>query len=717
MLSTFQRFRSHIPSQYLGPLLLLGTSCLGCIFLLLFLGARVQDKMQQEREAQALSTEIATTAAMVRHDLQDYAKWDDAVRHISLRLEPEWINDNVSTYLGKTQGYSDIFILDGKDRTVYSFRHQTPAANAAHVRLGSSFERSLTTLRHMPGSKPLILSGFTQSDGQIFVYSAAAVVPLTNKVVLPTGANNIIVLARPVDEQFLAELRKELNLQNLQLTLTPPPANRLSVAFNSPDGSPLAWLQWSSHRPGSLLREQLAPAIATLLLIAILAAGVIMRRGARTLKDLRQSELRARHLSDHDLLTGLPNRRVLLTRIGEALLSNEKFALMFMDLDGFKDANDVYGHGAGDLLLKEAASRIQTAVGNAFVARLGGDEFAVLLKSDEAEDTPSLCNAILQQFSKPFAISAYKIKLGISIGFAEEQREATSRQDELMRRADVALYAAKAAGRNCARPYEPMLDESLHLRIKLESNLRAAVEKEEIFVRYQPIVEARTGSIIAVEALARWSDKEHGDVPPDVFIPIAEMSGLINHLGRQVLTEACKAMRDTDLSLTVNLSPAQFWDRSLVEEVQAVLKETGFPPERLELEITESLMLRRPQVAAEIINTLRGMGIRIALDDFGTGFASIGYLQQLKLDRLKVDKSFIKSLEHDPKAREMLTSIIGLARACDLEVCAEGIETAMQAQLATVAGCDRLQGWLFGRPQPASEFIATSKEPIVPLVG
>jgi len=665
--------------------------------------------MQQEREAQALATEIAATSSMTLHDLQDYAKWDDAVRHVSLNFEPDWIEDNIFAYLGRIQGYTDIFILDGEDRVIYGFGNHPPAADAARLRLGPDFERSLATVRQMPVSQAPIVSGFTRSHGHIFVYSAAAIVPLTDKIRLPAGNTRLIVIARQVDDR-LARLKKELNLHNLELTLEPPRAELQSLPLKSPDGETLAWLQWSPHRPGSLLREQVAPAIAGLLLIAMLAAGVILRRGGKTLAELRKSELRARHLSDHDLLTGLPNRRVLLTRIGDALHSHDDLALMFMDLDGFKDANDVYGHGAGDLLLKEAAARIRMAADKAFVARLGGDEFAVLLTPSLPGDTLALCDAILQQFSRPFAISAYKIKLGISIGFVEERPELSHRQDELMRRADVALYAAKAAGRNCARPYEPSLDESLHLRIRLEGNLRSAVEKEEIFVRYQPIVEARTGAVVAVEALARWSDKEHGDVPPDVFIPIAEMSGLINHLGRQVLAAACAAMRDTGLSLTVNLSPAQFWDRSLTDEVRAVLRETGFPPDRLELEITESLMLRRPQVAAEVINTLRAMGIRIALDDFGTGFASIGYLQQLKLDRLKVDKTFIMALEHEPRAREMLTSIIGLARACDLEVCAEGIETPMQAQLATLAGCNRLQGWLFGRPQPASEFLALSQE-------
>lgn len=716
MPATLRRLRAHIPSQYLWPLLLLKGVSFGCIILLLFLSTRGQDELQRQREEQALGRALTTAAAMARRDLQDYAKWDDAVRHIGLRFQPDWVDDNVVAYLGRTQAYGHVFVLDEQDRTIFDAADRNPIEDAAARRLGRDFLSAIALVRSMPRSGSPIVSGYTRADGKLLLFSAAQIVPLTDKVQLKSGATKLLVIARAVDSALLAELTGDLKVDDVRLLMRPPLAGRESLVVTGFSGKPLAWLEWKSHQPGTVLRRQLVPPVAALLIIGVLAAGLILRRCARAVDDLEQSELRARHLSDHDLLTGLPNRRALIARIGDGLMADDPLALLFMDLDGFKDANDVYGHGAGDLLLREAAERIRAAAGQAFVARVGGDEFAVLLSPCTDGEAALLCEVILAQFTKPFSLGAYNIRLGISIGYSEARSGENHRQGELMRRADVAMYAAKAAGKNCARAHLPSLDEGHHLRIRLENDLRRAVEANEIFVRYQPIVEASTGDTIAVEALARWTDPVHGDVPPDIFIPIAEMSGLINAIGRQVLVAACRAMRDTRLELAVNLSPAQFWDGGLLGEVRAVLEETGFPPERLELEITESLMLRRPEAAAEVINSLRALGIRIALDDFGTGFASIGYLQQLKFDRLKIDKAFIEPLDANPCARDMLVSITGLARACSLEVCAEGIETESQARYARMAGCSRLQGWLFGRPQEAANIVCAMDSTAVPII-
>lgn len=664
--------------------------------------------MQLGREQQALSSALGTATAMARRDLQDYAKWDDAVRHISLRFEPEWIDDNVAAYLGPIQGYSKIFVLDERNRTVYDFRERQPDENAAVRALGPEFVKSVAAVRAMPMSGSPIVSGFTRANGKLLLFSTAAVVPLTQKVRLRGSATKLIVIARYLDKPLLSELAKDLNLRNVRLVPGASASGRQAIAVKAADGTRLASLEWSSHRPGSVLRRKLEPALGLLLLLGLLAAGLILRRGGKAVADLRQSELRARHLSDHDALTGLPNRRALVARIGELSASGDGLALLFMDLDGFKDANDVYGHGAGDLLLRHAAGRIREAAGAAFVDRAGGDEFAVLLAPAGEGEAGRLCQDILAAFAEPFAIGAYHIRLGVSIGFVEEP-SASNRHDELLRRADVAMYAAKAAGKNCARNYRPSLDESHLQRLRLEDDLREAIERNSIYVLYQPIVDTRSDRIVAVEALARWSHRVHGEVPPDVFIPIAEMSGLINDIGRQVLKVACQEMRETDLELAVNLSPAQFWDGALLSDVGTILEETRFPPERLELEITESLMLRRPQIAADVIDRLRALGIRIALDDFGTGFASIGYLQQLKLDRLKIDKTFIAPIDRDPQARDMLVSITGLAKACNLEVCAEGVETQMQAEVAQLAGCTRLQGWRYGRAQTAEDIMRMSE--------
>jgi len=401
-----------------------------------------------------------------------------------------------------------------------------------------------------------------------------------------------------------------------------------------------------------------------------------------------------------------------VTRIHSAMAAGERPALLFMDLDGFKDANDVYGHAAGDLLLFVAARRIEAAAAPALVARAGGDEFAVLIADPGKHDVAAIANAILAAFLRPFAIGAYSVTAGISIGSAEDRGAADAlgagataevSGDELMRRADVAMYAAKADGKNCWRAYDDRMDCGHALRMRMEADLRAAVAAGDIRVLFQPVVRAATGKIVAVEALARWSHPTHGEVPPDVFIPLAEMSGLISALGRHVLVRACTEAKDLGLCVAVNLSPAQFWDRNLAQDVRDALAETGFPADRLELEITESFLLRRPEAAAAVIDELRALGICIALDDFGTGFASIGYLRQLRFDRLKIDKEFIGPLGTDPRAADLVAAIVALARSLGLEITAEGVETEAQSSIAGMAGCTRLQGWLYGRPMSAAQ--------------
>jgi EAL domain-containing protein (putative c-di-GMP-specific phosphodiesterase class I) len=293
------------------------------------------------------------------------------------------------------------------------------------------------------------------------------------------------------------------------------------------------------------------------------------------------------------------------------------------------------------------------------------------------------------------------VSLGISIGIASKEQFVDG--DELVRRADTAMYAAKVRGKHCLQVYDPALDAGRERRRRLETDLRSAIENDAIAVVFQNIVCARTHSVVAVEALARWHHPELGPITPDQFIPIAEASGLIVQLGQRILLVACEQARNWSVDLAVNLSPAQFWDRELANSISEVLSLTGFPADRLELEITEGYLMRRPEAAREILNQLKALGVRILLDDFGTGFASIGYLQQLGFDGIKIDKSFIAAAMGDPSAADLAQAIIAIGNALDIPVTAEGVEFPDQAVLMQAAGCTRLQGWLFGRPEAAAQ--------------
>lgn len=406
----------------------------------------------------------------------------------------------------------------------------------------------------------------------------------------------------------------------------------------------------------------------------------------------------------HDPLTGLPNRRALAQEIETLAETQAGLTLLWHDLDGFKDVNDLYGHAAGDAILKEVRERLSDALPGIFVARVGGDEFVALLADADVDETRCAIAAVLGAFDDPFIVDSCQICLGVSVGCAG-LGGATLSADELMRRADAAMYAAKSQGKGCWRAFDASMDEAHQFRMAMEKDLADAIRTGKIEVVYQPIVDANTHKVVSVEALARWTHPIHGVISPEVFIPLAEQVGMINALGRHVLREACRACAGLSVRLSVNLSPAEFWDQNLVRDISLILSEARFPADRLQLEITEGYLLRQPHAAAEVLNQLRNSGVTVALDDFGTGFASIGYLRQLPFDRLKIDKEFVRPLGNGGAGLDLICAIGALAASLGLEITAEGVETHEQAAMARIAGCSQLQGWLFGRPMPMPDLL------------
>lgn len=693
----------RVPGQYFWPLLILIGLCFGSILTLLYFTTSSQDRMEAARQTHTLSVALDTNVAMVAHDLQDYAKWDEAVRHITLNFDSDWISDNVTAYLGRAQGYSHVLVIGPDDRSRYIFTdgklsHADPVKG-----LGASFVQSLSAVRHMTGKRQPILGGFTEHDGRLYIYSVAAIVPLTDRIGLPRGERQVLAIAEAVDSAFIDRIRRTHQLPPLKIR-----TDRGVAAFRDFRGRPIAWLDMAPGTPGTSLREQILPGLLVIGLLASALAVILLQQGSRSITALKASQDRALHHAGHDPLTGLPNRRVLMDGVRARLEAGTAVDLLYMDLDGFKEVNDLYGHRAGDELLQEATARIVAAAGDrALIARMGGDEFAVLHLGADTAETAGLAQGIIDAFHPTFAIAGAHVQIGVSVGVVSTPVGCALDVDELMRRADVAMYSAKGRGKNRWDRYAPDMDEGHDVRKRLEHDLRAAIAANEIDVAYQPIVSARTGEIVCVEALARWTHRHEGVIGPDIFIPLAEMTGLIGALGEQVLAKACRAVAPHDLDLSVNLSPAQFWDARLVASIADVLAREGFPAHRLELEITENYLLRRPDAAASVIEELRALGIRLALDDFGSGFASVGYLRQLRFDRLKIDKQFLSEVTADANAAELLVAIVALGRALRLEITAEGVETEEQSALIRACGCHRAQGWLHGRPVPEGQLAET----------
>jgi diguanylate cyclase (GGDEF)-like protein/PAS domain S-box-containing protein len=429
----------------------------------------------------------------------------------------------------------------------------------------------------------------------------------------------------------------------------------------------------------------------------------------------KESQEKLDHLAHHDPLTQLPNRLLFHDRLQHALQRasrvGEQLALLFIDLDRFKNVNDTLGHHIGDELLKQVAKALQDRLREGdTLARLGGDEFIVLLESIDNQYGASLvAEKLVQMFEEPFMVAGHELFVTCSVGISLFPDDASD-LNMLIRNADVAMYQAKARGRNGFSFYAPSMTGEGVERLRLETFLRRSIEKEEIFLNYQPQVEIDTGRLIGVEALVRWNHPELGLIPPIRFIPLAEDTGFINQLGKWVLHEACRQMvrwQDAGLhvpKIAVNLSAKQFERGSIVNMVADILHDTGLEPQRLQLEVTESVIMNTGD-AMVFINDLHSIGVALAIDDFGTGYSSLAYLKQLPVQTLKIDRSFIKDISTDVNDEAIAIAIIQLGKSMNLSVIAEGVETEEQAAFLLRHGCNLAQGYFYSRPLAADDML------------
>ena len=417
----------------------------------------------------------------------------------------------------------------------------------------------------------------------------------------------------------------------------------------------------------------------------------------------RRSEVRIAHMARHDALTDLPNRVLLREQMERSLVRtqrDEKCAVMCLDLDHFKETNDTLGHPIGDALLRATAERLRQCVREIdTIARLGGDEFAVIQSAiDRPEDASTLARRIIQSIGEPFEIQNHQIVVGASIGIALAPGDGAD-ADQLLRNADMALYKAKADGRGTHRFFEPEMDARLQARRALELDMRKALSANEFELHYQPSLNVLTRQISGFEALVRWRHPTQGMITPAEFIPLAEETGLILPLGELVLHQACAeaAKWPEDIKVAVNLSPSQFRSRNLVQMVMNALSASGLPGRRLELEITESVLLQDNETTLTILYEFRKLGAGIAMDDFGTGYSSLSYLRKFPFDKIKIDRSFVKDLERDD-AEAIIRAMVGLSAGLGMGITAEGVETEAQFQKVVAEGCTEVQGYLVSPP-------------------
>ncbi|MDP3410895.1 bifunctional diguanylate cyclase/phosphodiesterase [Bosea sp. (in: a-proteobacteria)] len=534
-----------------------------------------------------------------------------------------------------------------------------------------------------------------------------------------------VVGYRRVTDSILSELAQRYRIADIRIVRTAPSDPLSSRAIPSADGTVRAWLSWAPDRPGDAMLRQFAWALAGVgLLFAAIFAFVVHRlRGAADQIAVREGQIQ--RLAGQDELSLLPNRRTFDLRLDQELAhlgrTGAGLAVLLIDLDRFKAVNDTYGHTAGDELIRQVAQRLSRLVRSGdTVARIGGDEFGII---QTYGNFPAGCAAlgerILASLTEPFVIMGVATTIGCSIGIALAPDDATDRET-LLRLADTALYQSKHGGRNRYSFFEAQMNRTLALKRMVEEDLRRAIENDELLLHYQPQVSVDGATIVGVEALVRWNHPEHGMVPPAEFIGIAEERGLIVPLSEWVLRQACKeAKRWEGIRLAVNVSPIQFRHKDFVANVIRIIDETGFDPTRLELELTEGVVVDDADAAEAAMMDLRAHGVGLALDDFGTGYSSLIYLRRFAFDKIKIDRSFLEYMETTGESAILVHSIAHLGRALGLRVCAEGVETAEQHRFMQAIGCHELQGFLFSKGVPADEIdrLLTQDKPFAGILA
>lgn len=456
---------------------------------------------------------------------------------------------------------------------------------------------------------------------------------------------------------------------------------------------------WTETKLNPVLDEQ--GDVKTLLLVT------------RDITERKLSEETIHHLAYHDALTDLPNRRMFIQHLNREIISAKRFqsnlAVLFLDMDRFKDVNDSFGHDVGDLLLVEAAKRLQKCVRTGdMVGRLGGDEFTILLTQITGrQEAADIAGHIMQELQKPFAFNGNEFNISCSIGIALFPDDGDQAED-LLKRADTALYTVKSRGRNGFDFFDPTMEAKSLERILLENELRKAIEKKHFQIYYQPKMDISTGKLNGMEALVRWMHPELGVIPPNRFIPIAEETGMILPLGEWILHEACRQNKEWhdqgfELKVSVNLSARQIYQKDLVAMIKQTLTETGLDPKWLELEITESIFVKMEEATC-VLQQIRQEGIQISIDDFGTGYSSFSYIKSLPVDTIKIDASFIRDVHHNQESQAIVKAIVTIAQSLNMNVIAEGIELSDQVEALQQNGCGLGQGYLFSKPLAKNDF-------------
>ena len=679
----------------------------------LMLSAKRSDQLSQARLHQVVEYALAKSIERVPYDQESVAIWDDAIKFVQ-GFDHKWVDINLGVWMYDYFKHDRSYVLNAEDQVVYSMADGKQVSVSRRLPLGQIPQvvaelrkkiRSGELDRYDRGQQrvPRALD-LAYVDGRPAIISSMPLVSDTGEITQARGTESVLVSIRFLDSTFLQDLAAAYLLEGVRFARTNDLASgEQSYPLRNAAGASVGYFIWRPVLPGSTILSDLGPLFGIGSLLVGIAVLLLMRslRGACT--ELVVSEAHSKHLAFHDVLTGLPNRAYFDDRL-EKYLSDVRggsgqLALLFLDLDQFKEVNDTFGHAVGDALIREVTAQLSAVISPGDeLARMGGDEFAVIKRASSKEEVLGFCALLAATVGRPFEINGLKVAVGVSIGVAMAPEAGTDR-GELARKADIALYRAKKSTTERFRFFNEEMGQTIQARRELEAELRHALDTGSgLEVAYQLIYAVNELKPTGAEALVRWEHPRLGSISPNVFVALAEECGLINRLGDWVLRKACGAAQAWEPNtIAVNVSTVQCQQPDFAERVFSILRDTGLSPDRLEIEITESVLLDASGASARTLKALRAGGVRIALDDFGTGSSSLSYLLKLEVDRIKIDRSFIQHLDA-AQSRSIVQAIVTMAKAVNVAVTAEGVETHAQLIFLAQTGCDHLQGYLFSKP-------------------